>query len=227
VSQQENTGLQSEYTDRVRADLEHNEAEQNRVRQEIEVLQAELVRLETDYELLRKMSVALGAGVETSSVPAPRAGRKPAGSARAGKPGKKTASSGKTAAEKSSTPVGRAMAKKRTARTAVAGGRKPAADGSPALGDLIHGHLTAGEEPRTATEIAQALAEAHPGRNTGVNLVRTTTERLVARGRAERVKQGSTVYYSAITTAAVDTQPAELESVDIAESPAALAAAAV
>ncbi|MFF0451416.1 hypothetical protein ACFYT4_34500 [Streptomyces sp. NPDC004609] len=84
---------------------------------------------------------------------------------------------------------------------------KETAAKAPALGDLIHGHLGTQAEPRTAREIAQALTDAHPGRNISDNLVRTTTERLVARSRVERVKQGTTVYYTAVraNTAAAGT----------------------
>lgn len=61
----------------------------------------------------------------------------------------------------------------------------------------MHQHLSGQTEPRTAAEIAKALAEAHPERNINDNLVRTTTERLVARSRVVRAKQGATVFYTA------------------------------
>ena len=51
---------------------------------------------------------------------------------------------------------------------------KASADKGPALTELIHAHLTGQSEPRTAQEITKVLAEAHPGRNVNVNLVRTT-----------------------------------------------------
>jgi predicted transcriptional regulator len=66
------------------------------------------------------------------------------------------------------------------------------------LAHVIHQHLIEQSEPRTAREITQALTDAHPGRNLNDNLVRTTTERLVARGQVERAKQGATVYYVAL-----------------------------
>ncbi|OKI37013.1 hypothetical protein A6A28_33175 [Streptomyces sp. CB03578] len=66
------------------------------------------------------------------------------------------------------------------------------------LTGLIHQHLSAQKEPKTAGEITQALAAAHPERLLNGNLVRTTTERLVARALVERSKQGSTVYYTAV-----------------------------
>ncbi|WP_443069003.1 hypothetical protein [Streptomyces sp. NBC_01278] len=66
------------------------------------------------------------------------------------------------------------------------------------LTELIHRHLSGQAEPKTAREIAQVLKVAHPDRSVSDNLVRTTTERLVARSLAERVKQGATVYYTAL-----------------------------
>ncbi|MFE5768522.1 hypothetical protein ACFQ7O_09190 [Streptomyces sp. NPDC056485] len=66
------------------------------------------------------------------------------------------------------------------------------------LAELIHRHLSGQAEPKTAREIAQALKSADPVRSVSDNLVRTTTERLVARSLAERVKQGATVYYTAL-----------------------------
>ncbi|MFF3429296.1 hypothetical protein [Streptomyces sp. NPDC002602] len=71
------------------------------------------------------------------------------------------------------------------------------------LTELIHQHLTGQTEPKTAAEISQALAVAHPDRSLNDNLVRTSTERLVARSLAERAKQGSTVYYTATRPDAV------------------------
>ncbi|MCY0918536.1 hypothetical protein OS965_10165 [Streptomyces sp. H27-G5] len=71
------------------------------------------------------------------------------------------------------------------------------------LTELIHQHLTGQTEPKTAGEISQALAIAHPDRSLNDNLVRTSTERLVARSLAERAKQGSTVYYTATRPVAV------------------------
>ncbi|MFJ3201591.1 hypothetical protein [Streptomyces sp. NPDC086989] len=86
------------------------------------------------------------------------------------------------------------------------------------LTELIHRHLSGQAEPRTAREIAQALKAAHPDRSVSDNLVRTTTERLVARSLAERVKQGATVYYTAL--------PHHGGAAEAAEAPAAAVEAA-
>ncbi|MEU0956147.1 hypothetical protein ABZ353_28000 [Streptomyces niveus] len=91
----------------------------------------------------------------------------------------------------------KASAKAPSAKKA-AGRKAPVGTGekTPVLSDLVHQHLSAQSEPVTAGEIAKALTAAHPQRNISDNLVRTATERLVARSRVERAKQGSTVYYT-------------------------------
>nr|WP_237522330.1 BlaI/MecI/CopY family transcriptional regulator [Streptomyces sp. SID1328] len=53
-------------------------------------------------------------------------------------------------------------------------------------------------EPRTAGEVVSALEEAFPERARDINTVRNTLERIVAKSRVERTKQGSTVYYTAL-----------------------------
>ncbi|WP_327328026.1 hypothetical protein OG735_39955 [Streptomyces sp. NBC_01210] len=197
---QENTTLKTEYADKVRADLERNRSEQERIRAEIETLQGQLATLESDHALLESMSAALG-DETAAAVPAPRRGRKTAG----------TTPAKKTTVTKTAAAATKSAAKKSAAKTAV---QKPA-DTVPPLTDLIHQHLSGQSEPRTAREIATALAETHPTRNISDNLVRTTTERLVARSRVDRAKQGSTVYYTAIKT---ETAPGPAEETTAAAS---------
>lgn len=201
---QETTTLKSQYADKVTADLELNTAEQERIRDEIASLQERLTALEQDHELLIGMRAALGDTLAV--VPGPRADKKAPTSARA--KGRKTAASATTAtvakkaANKASanktTVVKKATVKKAT--PAKDAPKKAATSGetrAPLTG-LIHQHLSAQKEPKTAGEITQALAAAHPERLLNGNLVRTTTERLVARSLVERSKQGSTVYYTAV-----------------------------
>jgi hypothetical protein len=217
---QENTTLKTEYADKVRADLAQNKAEQDRIRTEIETLQAQLATLESDHTLLESMSAALGDDT-AAAVPAPRRGRKTASkettARKTAAAAKTTAAVKKTAAKKTTAAAKKTVVKKTAAKKS---GQKPA-DKVPPLTDLIHEHLSGQSEPRTAREIAKALTDAHPGRNTSDNLVRTTTERLVARSRVERVKQGSTVYYTAIKVGA-----APAAAVPAAPEPAEKATAA-
>ncbi|MGI5447239.1 hypothetical protein ACQEVM_15945 [Streptomyces sp. CA-243310] len=89
------------------------------------------------------------------------------------------------------------VAKKPAAKKPVAKKATASDKNQVPLTELIHQHLTGQTEPKTAAEISQALAAAHPDRSLNDNLVRTSTERLVARSLVERAKQGSTVYYTA------------------------------
>ncbi|MEV6394737.1 hypothetical protein AB0M39_08150 [Streptomyces sp. NPDC051907] len=213
---QENTDLKSQYADKVAADLDQNTAEQGRIRAELEALQTQLATLEQDHLLLQRMSDALAAAkaVPETETPATRHGGKPSSAPAAEeapkKPAAKTATAKKPAAKKAAAK--RAPAAPAPAAAKQKAVKKPAATkqttakttggNGPALADLIHAHLSSEDEPRTAGEIAKALAAAHPGRNVNDNLVRTTTERLVARSRVERAKQGSTVYYTALPASA-------------------------
>ncbi|MEU0374951.1 hypothetical protein ABZ070_33110, partial [Streptomyces sp. NPDC006283] len=157
---------------------------------------------EADHALLKDMSAALGN--TSAAVPTPRRGAKKTAVKKTA-PAKKAASTAPAAAKLD--------AKKATVKKApvnkIAG--KAGEVKGPALTELIYAHLAGQSEPRTAQEITKVLAEAHPGRTVNVNLVRTTTERLVGRSRVERVKQGSTVYYTA--RAAADAGDAEVEKV--------------
>ncbi|WNZ14154.1 hypothetical protein [Streptomyces sp. 11x1] len=106
----------------------------------------------------------------------------------------------KTAGTKSaSTKSGSATAKKTatTATKTTATKTAPAEKAQPTLVELIRRHLTEQSEPRSAAEVAAALAQAHPDRRVQTNVVRTTLEGLVAKSNAQRVKQGSSVYYTA------------------------------
>ena len=214
---QETTTLKTAYADKVAADLADNTAEQERIRAELGDLQAQLAGLEADHALLEDMSAALGN--TTAAVPHPRRGTKKTATAGGKKTTaketevKKTATAAKTTTAPTAKPDAKKTSAKKTLvkKTPVAAKKttaKASEDKGPALTELIHTHLTGQSEPRTAQEIAKSLAEAHPGRNVNVNLVRTTTERLVGRSRVERVKEGSTVYYTAGVGVAADAQKA-------------------
>lgn len=98
----------------------------------------------------------------------------------------------KTAASK--TPATKTAASKTAAKTATA--TATAEKAQPTLVELIRRHLTEQSEPRSAAEVATALTQAHPDRRIQTNVVRTTLEGLVAKSNAQRVKQGSSVYYT-------------------------------
>ncbi|MFF4273422.1 hypothetical protein [Streptomyces sp. NPDC001536] len=170
------TELTSQYTAQVTNDLERNLKEQERVQQEIAALQQQLATLQHDHAVLVNMHQALGltpptAEAEQSPAPAPR---------------KKTGTRRPAPSKKGATPkASRSATTKAEAKTA-----------EPTLVSLIRDHLAAQSEPRSTAEIADAMGQAHPDRGIKPTVVRTTLEALVAKGTVQRVKQGSSVYYT-------------------------------
>ncbi|MGW0535287.1 hypothetical protein [Streptomyces sp. NPDC003032] len=188
------SGVQADYAARVAADLETNRREQQRIGAEVAALQEQLRALESDCAVLLSVQEALGssdpsAGVTKKAssrkrqVPAPRAGARKSGAAR-------TESAPATGTKE-----------KAAKKPSKAAAEKPAVPAGPTLVELISGHLGKQGEPRSAAEITSALAQAHPDRNIKATVVRTTVEGLVAKGRAERTKQGSSVFYTAAVPA--------------------------
>ncbi|WP_333772740.1 hypothetical protein [Streptomyces sp. IBSBF 3136] len=100
----------------------------------------------------------------------------------------------KSAAKKA--PAKKATANKATAEKA-AGEATAAKPARPTLIELVLTHLTGQQEPRSASEVAQALDQAHPERGIQPTVVRTSLENLVAKNKAQRTKQGTSVFYTA------------------------------
>ncbi|MFF2519038.1 hypothetical protein [Streptomyces sp. NPDC058086] len=191
------TELTSQYIAQVTGDLERNAKEQERIGQEIEALQEQLHALQHDHTVLVNMQQALGSAgraAEADAAGTPSVPHQTSAEPKQSKP-KKAAATGakKTAPKKPATQA--SPAKASTAAT------------KPTLVELIRGHLEQESEPRSAAEIAVALTQAHPDRSVKTTVVRTTLEGLVAKSRAHRTKQGSSVFY---TTAAAS-EPAAAE----------------
>ncbi|MFE2292751.1 hypothetical protein [Streptomyces sp. NPDC059452] len=188
------SSVTADYAQRVADDLAANLSDQERVRAELARLQEELVRLEESQQVLTKMQDVLGAtGTST---------------AKNGKGRKRTAvpaarrSGGRAASRKAGTaPAGR----KASGKTAAKKGTSPRKPGEPTWRELITAYLAGEGEPRSATEVAAGLTEAHPERTVQVTVVRNTLEQGVAQGLLERSKQGRSVFYSAVST--VPAQP--------------------
>ncbi|MFC8361178.1 hypothetical protein ACFUIY_15045 [Streptomyces griseorubiginosus] len=193
-------GVTTQYLARVADDLEQNLKEQERLGTEIAVLQSQLAELEADRTVLLNLQEALGAApapatsapgaAESESAPAaPEPESAPAATVvdkkDAAAPAKKA-----RAKKPSAAPV----RKPRKAKTAAA---KPAEPRQPSLVTLARDFLTSQTEPRSAAEIAEALAQEHPDRGIKKTVVRTTLEGLVAKNHAQRSKQGSSVFYTA------------------------------
>lgn len=211
---QEATELKSQYAAQVTADLERNAKEQDRLGGEVAALQAQLQALQQDHALLVSVQQALDTkspagpareGVASAAaVPAPRnapAAAKPARQKKVAAPKPKKATVKKAATKK-------ATAEKAAPQQAPAKKPERAAPAQPTLGTLIHEHLSGQSEPRSAAEVTTALTQSHPERGVKATVVRTTLEGLVAKGRVERAKQGTSVYYT-VTAAAAPSAEAE------------------
>lgn len=203
------TELTSQYISQVADDLARNTKEQERISEEIDALQEQLRALQQDHSTLVNIHQALGiatAPVESASarkntaVPAPRtkaATERPAG--------KRTRTT-KGAAAQSSPSQSSKAAKKPTTKDVAA-----KAVTKPTLVELIHSYLAEQREPRSAAEITSALGQTHTDRHIQTNVVRTTLEGLVAKSRALRTKQGSSVFYTVPGTDEAAT-PAQAEA---------------
>ncbi|MWA15924.1 hypothetical protein [Streptomyces sp. BA2] len=209
--QPESAGVQAHYAARVAADLETNRKEQERLGAEVTALQEQLRTLESDHALLLSMQQALGssntaaaadkkasnrASTGKKAVPAPRASANNSGAARTKKPAATKPKDKDKDKDKSAKGAPKATAKKSAEATA-----------GPTLVELIDNHLSKQSEPRSAAEITSALAQDRPDRTIKTTVVRTTVEGLVAKGRAHRTKQGSSVFYTA-AAAPADSAPA-------------------
>ncbi|MET9083214.1 hypothetical protein ABZX77_15175 [Streptomyces sp. NPDC004237] len=205
------TELTAQYITQVTDDLDRNVKEQDRIRGEITSLQEQLPALQHDHTVLVNMQQALGItgppaepaiAPESAAVPSPR---QPASAGPSGR-GKAR----KTTAAKTTAAPASPVAKKPAARAATAG--KTA---QPTLVELIRRHLAEEGEPRSAAEIAASLGQAHPERGIKTKVVRVTLEGLVAKSRAERSKQGASVFYTApdAPEPAADTEATEEDTV--------------
>ncbi|WP_405920719.1 BlaI/MecI/CopY family transcriptional regulator [Streptomyces longwoodensis] len=106
---------------------------------------------------------------------------------KAAKATKSPASAASTAGKSGKSPTS-APAKSRKAAAAPAD--------RPTLVDLVREHLAEQSEPRSAAEIATTLGRAHTDRGVKPTVVRTTLEALVAKGQAQRTRQGRSVFYT-------------------------------
>ncbi|MGW7529816.1 hypothetical protein [Streptomyces sp. NPDC054783] len=184
------TELTSQYSSQVASDLDRNLKEQERLSGEIDVLQGQLAALRHDHSVLVSLQQALGipskaatpADQPVATVPAPRKKR----AAASGAAEQKT---------KPSAPAGKRTGKKSTAKA------QATHSSLPTLVDLVREHLASQSEPRSAAEITAALERQYPERTVKTTVVRTTLEGLVAKGQAQRAKQGASVFYTAPDTA--------------------------
>ena len=200
-------GVTSQYLTRVTGDLEQNLKEQERLGTEIALLQSQLADLEEDRAVLLSLQEALGT---TSTPTSPTAGPAPTTTTAANEDAAAPAKAKKSRAKKSAATKSAAAPRKTTGKRETAPA-KLAEPRQPSLVSLARAFLTSQTEPRSAAEIAEALAQQHPDRDIKTTVVRTTLEGLVAKNHAQRNKQGSSVFYTAPdpaeTPAATNTSP--------------------
>ncbi|MEV8553724.1 hypothetical protein AB0L04_28395 [Streptomyces glaucescens] len=194
--------LASQYAAQVTTDLERNTEEQKRISSEIDALQEQLAVLQRDHAVLVTMQQALGLAPAAPATPEPAAD--PVAVPAPRKKSSASAGTKRARGKKAQAAPADAKAAKPAARKAPAAARKP---DQPTLVDLVRGHLGELREPRSAAEVASALGESHPGRNIKTAVVRTTLEALVAKGQAQRTKQGTSVYYTAAAASAAPSAP--------------------
>jgi hypothetical protein len=192
-------GVTSQYVAQVASDLERNLKEYDRIAAEVAVLQEQLASLEKDRAVLLNVQQALGvesastsaapAVEHTAAVPAPRK-KASADTSRQSKAKKPEAAAPKAADKQTASRKASPKAAPKAAPQAA-----PKAD-QPSLVTLVREHLAGQSEPRSAAEVAQSLGQQHPERGIKTTVVRTTLEGLVAKNRAQRSKQGSSVFYT-------------------------------
>ncbi|MFJ9038618.1 hypothetical protein ACIRF8_18750 [Streptomyces sp. NPDC102406] len=175
------TGVKEQYATQVAADLERNAKEQERIVAELEKLEAQLQALRDDQAILENMRRALDAKESAATLVKPRRASAARAGAKTGSPKRKTA---RTASSTPSAPPSGTD-------------KEPSGEGRPTLVTLVQDILRQQKEPRSAAELTEALAAAHPDRTFRKPVVRTTVEGQVAKGLAQRSKQGSSVFYSA------------------------------
>ncbi|MFJ6699905.1 hypothetical protein ACIQM4_28125 [Streptomyces sp. NPDC091272] len=90
-----------------------------------------------------------------------------------------------------------------TAKTAPAGRTKR----GPSLTDLVAPLLSA-DTPRSTKEVLAALREHHPERATSDQLVRNALNTLISRGKAQRLQQQNSVFYTTTPPQDAGVQPA-------------------
>lgn len=182
------TGLKAQYAAQVAADLDRSSREQERVVAELARLQEELVVLQHDHALLMSMHQTLADGVPTAA----GTGRKPDATAVGRVPHQPQAEPKPTGRK----PAPAQAAAQPTASAAVVS--EEAKAHRTTLVGLVHDHLRAQSAPSSAAEVTAALVEAHPDRRIKATVVRTTVEGLVAKGLIDRIKQGKSVFYTAV-----------------------------
>jgi hypothetical protein len=132
-----------------------------------------------------------------ASKPAPKSQPEPTAAPKTGAEPKTTAASKAGAVAAEAPRKSGSDTRARKDGKAGASARKGGKAVEPSLVTLVREYVRAHPEPRSAAEITTALSQAHTDRTIKPTVVRTTAEGLVARGQVQRVKQGTSVFYTA------------------------------
>ncbi|MBW8793489.1 MAG: hypothetical protein JF597_07835 [Streptomyces sp.] len=180
MSETPGTELASEYSARIAQDLEVNAREQDRLATEIAALEEQLRAVRENRVVLERLQQALTpqSSASASSIPAP-----------APAPAAADADTDAVVPHQRTEPAP-------DRRDLVKPGP---AEAKPSLVEAVHAYLAEQREPRSATDVAEAIRAAQPGRTIKTTVIRTTLENLVARNRARRTKQGRAVFYTLVT----------------------------
>ncbi|MBF6048481.1 hypothetical protein GO001_25280 [Streptomyces sp. NRRL B-1677] len=171
--------LTDQYTAQVTADIERVSKEREQVRSEISALQQRLETLEADHQQLLKLQVTLTGEPVATVQPSP--------SDAAVEPEADKKPDAKVPRPRSSQPPAPARAGRRGTK---------AARGEVTWGEIVSSYLAGQQGPQSVAEITNGVSAAHPARTVQATVVRNTLEALVARGKAQRSKQGRSVNYS-------------------------------
>ncbi|MFE5026225.1 BlaI/MecI/CopY family transcriptional regulator [Streptomyces sp. NPDC056656] len=162
-----------EYAKRLRSDLEANEQERERLRNALD-------QLAQEYEVLLKMQVTLDAGAEAVAQLL-----------------KENPATAQALVHEGSLVPGSGVELATVDSHLVAGRRRGRRPGERPLIDVVGALLCEQKEPRSVAEIREAVMKKRPATE---QTVRNTLDRLVATSKAERTKQGRSVFYSATKT---------------------------
>ncbi|MER6265939.1 hypothetical protein [Streptomyces sp900105755] len=184
MSESPGTELASEYSARIARDLEINAQEQDRLATEIAALEEQLRAVRENRAVLERLQQAL-------TPQAPASASAP-GSVPASAPGSATADVDTDAV----VPHQRTEPAPNRRTVPKQGPPEP----KPSLVEAVHAYLAEQREPRSATDVAEAIRAAQPGRTIKTTVIRTTLENLVARNRVRRTKQGRAVFYTLSAT---------------------------
>ncbi|MER6441058.1 BlaI/MecI/CopY family transcriptional regulator [Streptomyces sp. NPDC001185] len=189
------TELTSQYAAQVTVDLERTTKEQDRISGEIQALQEQLAALQHDHTVLVNLQQALGGTSLAAKAPTASVSSVPHQGIAASKSGKTKKTTATNTKARKTAPKQPASKPSSPGASSV---KAPKPATGPTLVEVIRGYLKQQNEPRSAAEITTALAEAHTERTVKATVVRTTLEGLVAKNHAQRTKQGSSVFYTAV-----------------------------